>query len=45
MSEFYDPPTNTGVRWNDSAFAIAWPFEPLLVSDKDNSYPDYRPQR
>lgn len=45
MSEFYDPPTNTGVRWNDPAFAIEWPFEPLLVSDKDNSYPDYRPQR
>jgi dTDP-4-dehydrorhamnose 3,5-epimerase len=42
MSEFYDPPTNTGVRWNDPAFAIRWPFEPLLVSAKDNGFPDYQ---
>jgi dTDP-4-dehydrorhamnose 3,5-epimerase len=33
-----------GVRWNDSAFGIAWPGEPCFVSEKDSSYPDYEVQ-
>ena len=30
-----------GVRWNDSAFAIAWPFPPAILSERDAAYPDY----
>lgn len=27
-----------GVRWNDPAFAIAWPFEPSILSSRDAAY-------
>jgi dTDP-4-dehydrorhamnose 3,5-epimerase len=30
-----------GVRWNDPAFAIAWPASPAVISDRDRDYPDY----
>jgi dTDP-4-dehydrorhamnose 3,5-epimerase len=29
----------SGVRWDDPAFAIAWPFPPNVISDKDTSWP------
>ena len=41
MSEFYHPESAKGIRWNDSEFSIAWPIEALVVSEKDNSYPDW----
>ena len=31
-----------GVRWNDPAFAIAWPTTPAVISARDSAYPDYR---
>jgi dTDP-4-dehydrorhamnose 3,5-epimerase len=31
-----------GVRWDDPAFAIAWPFAPAILSERDAGYPDYR---
>ena len=43
MSEFFEASHNTGVRWNDPAFRVEWPFEPLIVSEKDAGYADYRP--
>ncbi len=30
-----------GVRWDDPAFAIDWPHVPVLMSDRDASYPDF----
>jgi dTDP-4-dehydrorhamnose 3,5-epimerase len=30
-----------GVRWNDSAFAIQWPAEPRVISERDASFPDF----
>jgi dTDP-4-dehydrorhamnose 3,5-epimerase len=30
-----------GVRWDDPAFAIAWPAEPRLISERDATYPDF----
>src|SRR5262245_3148558 len=27
-----------GVRWNDPAFAIAWPFAPLHINERDASF-------
>ena len=41
ISEFYPPVSQRGVRWNDPAFAIAWPAEPKLISERDRSYPDF----
>jgi dTDP-4-dehydrorhamnose 3,5-epimerase len=38
----YSPGHEAGVRWNDPAFAIAWPAAPALISPRDAGYPDYR---
>jgi dTDP-4-dehydrorhamnose 3,5-epimerase len=27
------------VRWDDPAFAIDWPAEPVVLSDKDRAWP------
>ncbi len=42
ISDFYDPALASGVRWNDPAFGIEWPFEPAVMADRDRSYPDFR---
>lgn len=41
MSEFYDLDSARGVRWNDPAFAIAWPRDPAVMSERDRTYPDF----
>jgi dTDP-4-dehydrorhamnose 3,5-epimerase len=41
MSEFYHPDESRGFRWNEPAFAIEWPFEPVVISGRDQNYPDY----
>ena len=42
MSEFYAPAHARGVRWNDPAFAIEWPMDVRVISDKDRNYADFR---
>jgi dTDP-4-dehydrorhamnose 3,5-epimerase len=41
ISEFYAPESARGVRWNDPAFAVRWPVEPAIISDRDAGYPDF----
>jgi dTDP-4-dehydrorhamnose 3,5-epimerase len=41
MGEIYVAELARGVRWNDPAFAIAWPAEPVTMSNKDASWPDF----
>lgn len=41
MSEFYDPESARGVRWNDPAFQIAWPERVEVISEQDRSYPNF----
>lgn len=41
ISEFYAPDHARGFRWNDPAFAIVWPAEVKVISDRDRSYPDF----
>jgi dTDP-4-dehydrorhamnose 3,5-epimerase len=41
ISAPYEPASARGIRWNDPAFNIAWPFEPEVVSERDRSYSDY----
>jgi len=41
MSEFYAPDFARGVRWNDPAFGIQWPGEVKVISERDNTYPDF----
>jgi len=43
MSEFYHPESQRGVRWDDPAFQIRWPFRPTVISERDATYPDYEP--
>ena len=43
MSATYDPVLARGVRWNDPAFAIAWPAPPLLINERDAGWPDFAP--
>jgi dTDP-4-dehydrorhamnose 3,5-epimerase len=33
-----------GARWNDPAFGIRWPLEPLVISDRDKNFMDFRPE-
>lgn len=35
----WTPQAEGGVRWDDPALAITWPFEPLVISEKDRSWP------
>ena len=41
LTEFYDPTLADGVRWNDPAFAIAWPEPVALVSERDRLFKDF----
>lgn len=41
ISEVHAPTHARGVRWDDPAFAIDWPFSPEIISERDASYPDF----
>ena len=42
MSQSYHPESARGVRWNDPAFGIQWPFpENPILSPRDSLYPDF----
>jgi dTDP-4-dehydrorhamnose 3,5-epimerase len=36
-----NPAAARGVRWNDPAFAIDWPEEPAIMSERDRNFPDF----
>jgi dTDP-4-dehydrorhamnose 3,5-epimerase len=42
ISAPYSPAHVRGVRWNDPAFGITWPLEPVVMSARDRAYPDFR---
>lgn len=41
IDRIFEPGHGRGVRWNDPAFGIAWPGAPLVISERDATYPDY----
>ena len=43
MTEFYAPEMARGVRWNDPIFGIEWPIAEATLSERDATYPDFRP--
>ena len=45
ISAPYSPVGEAGVRWDDPAFGIVWPSEPLLLAPRDRSWPLYRDAR
>jgi len=43
MATAYRADLQRGARWNDPAFAIAWPFAPIVVAARDAAFADWRP--
>lgn len=41
MGARYVPELARGVRWNDTAFGIAWPIPPVTLAPRDAAYPDF----
>jgi dTDP-4-dehydrorhamnose 3,5-epimerase len=41
MSVAYHPDATRGVRWNDAAFGIEWPFDAPILSVRDRLFPDF----
>jgi len=41
MGDTYVPELARGVRWNDPAFGITWPGEPLVIAEKDAAWADF----
>lgn len=42
MGDFFRADTARGMRWNDQTFAVTWPAPPVLISERDASYPDFQ---
>lgn len=40
VTETYSSDHEAGLRYNDPALGIQWPMEPVVLSDKDRSYPN-----
>lgn len=45
MSDFYAPGFASGFRWNDPIFKIQWIEEVSVISNRDRTYEDYKPDR
>jgi dTDP-4-dehydrorhamnose 3,5-epimerase len=41
VTQYYTPGAEQVIRWNDPAFQIRWPIEPVVISEKDSQYPDF----
>ncbi|MCG8511489.1 MAG: dTDP-4-dehydrorhamnose 3,5-epimerase [Rhodospirillales bacterium] len=41
MGESYVSELARGVRWDDPAFAVDWPFAPTVIGERDAAYPDF----
>lgn len=44
MSNFHDPQTARGIRFDDPAFAIKWPLPVLSISEKDARWDRFSPE-
>jgi dTDP-4-dehydrorhamnose 3,5-epimerase len=42
ITECYHAESARGVRWNDPAFSIVWPFSPIVIATRDAQYPDFK---
>ena len=41
VSEAYSQSHERGIRYNDSAFNIQWPYEAEVISERDKTHPDF----
>ncbi|HRX80928.1 MAG TPA: dTDP-4-dehydrorhamnose 3,5-epimerase [Pirellulaceae bacterium] len=44
ISEFYQPGSSTGVRWDDVAFGIDWPAPVKVINPRDATFPPFVPK-
>lgn len=42
IAGLFSPAHARGVRWDDPAFAIAWPAVPCVIAERDRDYGDFR---
>jgi len=42
MSEFHAPDHARGFRWDDPGFRIKWPGDVKVISERDETYPDFK---
>lgn len=45
VSQFYTPGSEKGIRWDDPAFDIDWPFQVTVISEKDKNWPFFTAYR
>jgi dTDP-4-dehydrorhamnose 3,5-epimerase len=38
VTEYYTPVVEVGIRYDDPTFNIQWPFQPIMISEKDKKY-------
>jgi dTDP-4-dehydrorhamnose 3,5-epimerase len=43
VTEYYSPPDEAAIRWNDPRFGIRWPIAEAILSPKDAVHPDFQP--
>jgi dTDP-4-dehydrorhamnose 3,5-epimerase len=41
MSAEHAPEHDRGFRWNDPMFALEWPLDVAVISERDRTYPDF----
>ncbi len=41
VSAAYSPNAERGIRWNDPAFSIEWPLQPVVISERDSIHPEF----
>lgn len=41
VSQYYSAQSEGGIRWSDPRFQIEWPVQPVVISQKDASWPDF----
>ncbi len=39
VTQFYNAESEVAYRWNDPAFKIVWPVEPVIISERDRNHP------
>ncbi len=44
ISAAFAPAAYRGVRWDDPAFGVRWPFPPIVIHPRDATYPDFVPE-
>jgi dTDP-4-dehydrorhamnose 3,5-epimerase len=42
MTDYFDPPLQSGFRWNDPSFAIPWPLAVSSISQRDATTSDFQ---